>query len=212
MRKIQFLTTLIAACSILLGACGNASISQDGPMSTATPSETMIITPTEESIPNDTLTPEAGMETPEWFGASLTDVRTGQSFSINELKGKVILVETMAQWCSNCLRQQGEVKALHDKIGENDDFVSIGLDIDPNENAADLKSYVEAKGFDWLYAVPTADVSREIANLYGAQFLNPPSTPILIVDRQGIAHPLRFGIKSVDELFEAVNMYLQEGL
>jgi len=34
----------------------------------------------------------------------------------------------------------------------------------------------------------------------------------LIVDRHGVAHPLPFGIKSVDELFEAVNMYLQEGM
>ena len=53
---------------------------------------------------------------------------------------------------------------------------------------------------------------RVVGNLYGAQFLNPPSTPILIVDRHGVAHPLPFGIKSVDELFEAVNMYLQEGM
>ncbi|MCK7526838.1 MAG: hypothetical protein MZV64_59190 [Ignavibacteriales bacterium] len=37
---------------------------------------------------------------------------------------------------------------------------------------------------------PPADVSREIASLYGDQFLNPPSTPMLIIDRKGVAHPL----------------------
>ena len=35
-------------------------------------------------------------------------------------KGKVVLVETMAQWCSTCKKQQGEVKALHEKLGMKD--------------------------------------------------------------------------------------------
>ena len=110
----------------------------------------------------------------------MTDVRTGQTFSVNDFKGKVVLVETMAIWCSNCLKQQGQVKALHEALGMCDDFVSIGLDIDPNENVNALKGYVEDKGFDWYYAVSPADVSREIALLYGDQFLNPPSTPIVV--------------------------------
>jgi hypothetical protein len=164
------------------------------------------VMPTEAVTQGTTVTPDA----PAWFGVTLTDARTGKAFSINDLKGKVVLVETMAQWCSNCMKQQTQVKAMHDIIGANDDFVSIGLDIDPNENAADLKNYVEKRGFDWLYAVPPAEVSREIGNLYTAQFLNPPSTPILIVDRKGVAHPLPFGIKSADDLAAAVKMYLDE--
>jgi hypothetical protein len=178
---------------------------------TATP-DAMMEKPTDDMMHDETATPNAMVDTPAWFGAELTDARTGQKFSINGFKGKVVLVETMAQWCSNCLKQQGQVKLLHEMLGENEDFVSIGLDIDPNENAADLKNYVESKGFDWLYAVPPADVTREIGNLYTAQFLNPPSTPILIVDRHGLAHPLPFGIKSAADLAEAVKMYLNEGM
>ena len=158
---------------------------------------------------NQTATPEGA---PAWFGVTLTDARTGKTFSINDFKGKVVLVETMAQWCTNCMKQQPQVKAMRDAVGAPDDLVLIGLDIDPNENAADLKTYVEKRGFDWLYAVPPAAVSREIGNLYTAQFLNPPSTPILIVDRKGIAHPLPFGVKSADDLKKAVLMYLDEGM
>ncbi len=150
--------------------------------------------------------------TPAWFAAKLTDARTGKIFSINDFKGKVILVEDMAQWCTNCMQQQAQVKAMHEKVGARDDLFLVELDIDPNENAADLKTYVEKRGFDWLYAVPPANVTREIGNLYTAQFLNPPSTPILIVDRKGIVHPLPFGIKSADELEKNVKMYLEEGM
>ena len=56
------------------------------------------------------------------------------------------------------------------------------------------------------------EVSREIAQLYGDLFLNPPSTPMLIVDRKGGAHPLPFGIKSAESLQEALAPFLNEGM
>jgi thiol-disulfide isomerase/thioredoxin len=179
---------------------------------TATPDAMMKETAAPEAMMKATEAPGAMLETPAWYTASLTDAATGKTFNLHDLKGKVVLVETMAQWCPNCKKQQGEVKKLREMLGMKDDFVTIGLDIDPNENAADLKSYVMSNGFDWLYAVAPAEVSREIAKLYGDQFLNPPSTPILIIDRKGVAHPLPFGIKSAGDLFKAVDMYLKEGM
>jgi hypothetical protein len=55
-------------------------------------------------------------------------------------------------------------------------------------------------------------VAREIANLYGEQFLNPPSTPMLVIDRHGEAHLLPFGIKSAAELEEALKPFLDESM
>jgi hypothetical protein len=164
-------------------------------------------TMTEEPMPGDTM-----METPAWYSVSLTNVNTGEAFTINDLKGKVVLVETMAVWCSNCYQQQTQVKILHENLGMRDDFVSLGLDIDSNEDAAKLQDFVEKNGFDWIYAVSPADVSREFSSLYGPQFLNPPSTPMLIIDRHGEAHPLQFGIKSADELMQALQPFLDEGM
>ena len=155
---------------------------------------------------------EAMMAVPDWFATELTNVNTGDTFTINDLKGKVVLVETMAQWCSNCLKQQKQVMALHALLDENADLVRIALDIDPNEDEFTLKEYALNHGFDWVYAVAPAEVSREIGNLYTAQFLNPPSTPILIVDRSGMAHPLPFGIKSAEDLKQAIEPFLSEGM
>ncbi len=152
------------------------------------------------------------MEEVVWFGTTLTNVSDGSAFTINDFKGKVVLVENLAMWCSNCKKQQEQVKLLHELLGMNEDLVSIGLDIDTNENASDLKTYVEKNGFDWIYAVASEDVTREIANLYGAQFLNPPSTPILIIDRKGQAHPMPFGIKSAEELKNFIEPFLSENM
>ena len=148
------------------------------------------------------------VNTPEFFKATLIDPSTGKQYSINDFAGKVVLLETMAMWCSNCFKQQNEVIKLHALLGERDDFISIGLDVDPNENVDDLKAYVESNGFDWTYAVAPVEVAREIGKLYGAQFLNPSATPMLIIDKQGAVHPLPFGIKSSEQLKEALDVHL----
>jgi len=156
---------------------------------------------------------EAMMESPGWFSVSLTNVSTGQPFKISDYKGKVVLVETLAQWCSNCKKQQQQVLELHKTLGENPDFVSVGLDIDPNENADQLKKYIESNGFTWTYAVAPAEVSNELASLYGTQFLNPPATPMLVIDREGKVTLLPLGtIKSVDDLRQAVEPLLKAGM
>ena len=147
---------------------------------------------------------------PAWFSAPLLNVNDGQTFTLDEFKDKVILVETMAMWCSNCLRQQQQVAALHEQLGERDDFVSVAVDIDINENADRLKVYTADKGFDWVYTVAPVEVAREIGQLYGDQFLNPPSTPMLIIDRDGEVHPLPFGIKSAADLQVALESFLAD--
>jgi len=151
------------------------------------------------------------MSAPIWFSAKLADVNTGKSFQVADFQGKVVLVETMAVWCTTCLQQQGQVQALRGLLGKRDDFVTVALDIDPNENDSTLKTHANSHGFDWMYAVAPADVAREIGKLYGDQFLNPPSAPMFIIDRQGKVHPLQFGVKSAQDLKTAVESYLKQG-
>jgi cytochrome oxidase Cu insertion factor (SCO1/SenC/PrrC family) len=182
------------------------------------PTEAMMEKTDDSMMEDKTATPDSMVEdssmvkTPVFFSALLTDVTSGETFSINDLKGKVVLVETMAQWCPKCLQQQQQVLELHQLLGERDDFVSLGLDVDPNEDAATLKSYIESNSFSWTYAVSPAEVSSEIANLYGNQFLNPSSTPMFIIDRKGEVHLLPFGIKSAQDLLDALQPYLDEGM
>ncbi len=149
-------------------------------------------------------------ETPQWFQTELINVNTDQTFSIEDFHGKVVLVETMAIWCTNCKKQQTEVKSLYENMGMDSDLVLVALDIDPNETGEALKEHATTNNFSWIYAISPAEVSREISNLYGAQFVNPPSTPILIIDREGIAHPMDFGIKNADDLQSAIETYLND--
>ena len=56
---------------------------------------------------------QAVVVSPDWYSYDLTDINTGAVFSIEDYSGKVVLIETMAVWCGNCLKQQLEVAKLH---------------------------------------------------------------------------------------------------
>lgn len=228
MRFWKSLIFLSLMSGLILSACSDGMNTEEAMMDKPTEAamtdkpteEAMMDKPTEEAMMEnpteevmmDKPAEEAMMEMPGWFSIPLTDVRSGNSFTIADYKGKVILVENMAVWCSNCLKQQNQVLELHKLLGENEALVSLGLGIDPNEDAQKLKDYVDSKGFDWMYSVAPAEISREISNLYGAQFLNPPSAPMLIIDRHGNVHPLPFGIKSAADLQKALEPFLKEGM
>ncbi|MCB2178666.1 redoxin family protein [bacterium] len=143
-----------------------------------------------------------------WYTHQFQDATTGQTFSVSDFKGKVVLVETMAMWCSNCKAQQNQIILLHEMLGERDDFVSVGLNIDPQEDLGMLSGYVEENGFDWYYGVASEEVIADISSSLGGQFLNPPSVPIVLVDQDGNLHTLPFGIKSAESLLEYLDPFL----
>ena len=215
MKKLFWTASLLVITAIAVTACSTSNMTAE---------QQLVVEqlPVEESentsagtaiTENDSEQPvQSESSFPTWYSTPLTDVNTGKVFTVEENVGKVILVETLATWCSNCYKQQIEVARFHDILGKRDDFISLGVDIDPNEDIVLLTGYVSKNGFDWLYAVASGEMIDEISLLYGPQFLNPPSTPMLIIDRKGNAHPLNFGIKSAEELLNNVLPYLEESV
>ncbi|HET9914704.1 MAG TPA: TlpA disulfide reductase family protein [Anaerolineales bacterium] len=154
------------------------------------------------------VTPATPTVTPDWFNMELTDVQTGETFTMNDYAGKVVLLETMAMWCPSCLLQAGQVQKLHEVLGNPEDLISVSLDVDVNEDVASLKSYAVEYGLDWHLAVAPLEVARALGNLYTAQYLNPPLSPMLIIDREGNVHHLEYGLKKVETLQKIVEPYL----
>lgn len=161
------------------------------------------------SVPQSTITIVTAA-TPDWFDMELVDAQTGETFTMNDYAGKVVLLETMAIWCPNCVVQGNEIRNLHELLGNPDDLISVSLDVDVNEDNAALKEYAYGYGFDWHFAIAPLEVARALGNLYTAQYLNPPLAPMLIIDRKGNVHHLEYGIKDAATLQEAVEPYLKK--
>jgi hypothetical protein len=183
-RTFHFAFAAVLASALLLSACGLA------------------ISPTSE------VKATASSTQPDWFTTTLTDARTSKTFRMQDFAGKVVLVESIAQWCINCVFQQGETRKMREQLGNPADLIQVSLDVDTQEDEASLKKYAEQFGYDWLLAVAPLEVARGLGNLYGANFLNPPLSPVLLIDRQGQVYPLPFGQKKADALLEIVQPYL----
>jgi thiol-disulfide isomerase/thioredoxin len=189
--KTFFQTSFVAILltSQLLSACGP----------TASP-----------ALPAVSASATAPSTTPDWFKIAMTDVRTGKPFTMSDFAGKVVLIETIAEWCPNCLFQQGETRKMSKQLGNPEDLILISLDVDLHEDEASLKKYTDDFGFEWRFAVASLEVQRALGNLYNAEYLNPPLEPMLLIDRQGNAHQLPYGQKEADKLQQIVEPYLQK--
>jgi len=160
---------------------------------------------TPEAQPGNTPLPP-----PAWLSIELTDVATGKTFTINDFKGKVVLVESMAIWCPNCLRQAQHLKDLRAIYGP-DDLVVVTLDIDLKEDATMLAEYAKKYGFDWSFAVAPLALMRDVGNSYGALFMDPTLSPTLVVDRKGEVFKMGFGEKKSEDMSKSLAPLIETG-
>ncbi|UCB47152.1 MAG: redoxin family protein [Spirochaetota bacterium] len=133
-----------------------------------------------------------------WRDITLKDVKTGRTFKVADFNGKPIILETFAVWCPTCTKQQREIKKLHSEIG--DEFVSITLDVDPNESEKQVKEHLKRNGFDWLYAVAPPEFTKLLIDEFGTIIVNAPAAPVVIIDENGDARLLGRGVKSAQKL------------
>jgi cytochrome oxidase Cu insertion factor (SCO1/SenC/PrrC family) len=163
--------------------------------------------PTQQTTPSTLVTPTE--IAPVWLSVPVNDALSGKTFTVNDLKGKVVLVEGMATWCPTCWAQSGELKSLKQKLNSGDGFVIISLALDSKEDAAALKDFAATGGFDWFFVTSSIDMYRDIGTRYGATYLDPTLVPLLIVDKQGKVQNFRKGKIPAVELENLIKPLLE---
>jgi len=115
-----------------------------------------------------------------WIKAPMTDVVTGEQFSIQNLaaEGKPVIISSFAVWCPGCSMQLLEATKL---ITANpDDYEFVAIDVDPNENAAKVKNHMQKNNFKGYFTAAPLDVTRSLVAAYGPGFaLEIPQTIII---------------------------------
>ncbi len=127
-----------------------------------------------------------------WALAQLTDVSTGEVFRIADLaaSGKVVFVETMAIWCTNCRAQQVAAVTAYEELGPaNVEWVVI--DVETAETAGALVRYRDQNGFPFRYSISDSLLNRSLADQFGDVVLSPPPVNVIIIGTDGrITHLL----------------------
>lgn len=152
------------------------------------------------------LAPMAAVDAPDWQTLPLTNARTGETFTLADLAaaGQRVLVEPMATWCSNCARQQGNVKVAKDGVDANA-YTFISLSVETNISQDALASYADGRGFDWVFVVASPELLSALTAEFGNTINNPPSTPHFVVYPDGSWSALITGYTAPDALLALLN-------
>ncbi|MBN2344772.1 MAG: TlpA family protein disulfide reductase [Candidatus Aminicenantes bacterium] len=109
----------------------------------------------------------------------------GQTVTLSDLKGRVVLLDFWATWCPPCRVEVPHLLEVYRGFRDKG-FVLISISLDRDLAAA--RAFVREKGMDWVHIIDE-EAGREIAEMYQVQYI--PST--FLIDRRGkvVASQLR---------------------
>lgn len=108
---------------------------------------------------------------------SAQELNTGETFSLEQYKGKVVLLNFWASWCTECRTEHNNLLALNNAFGKDPNFVMLGVVYQDKPEAA--KDFLRRLGSNYPHL---ADPSGKIAMDYGVYGV-PES---FLIDRNGV--------------------------
>jgi peroxiredoxin len=115
--------------------------------------------------------------------------RSGDTVSLAQLKGKVVMLNFWASWCGPCRQEMPLLDQMHKRYSALG-FTLVGVNVDANSKDAE----------DWLSKTPVSfpvlfDRESKVSKMYDVSAM--PST--VFIDRQGNVRYLHRGYKAGDE-------------
>jgi len=104
---------------------------------------------------------------------------SGNTISLSDYRGKVVLLDFWATWCGPCLSELPNVKRVYKKY-RDEDFVVIGISLDSNREQ--FETFILKQGIEWPQIFDGKGWDNEVSQLYN--IFSIPST--FLVDRDGI--------------------------
>lgn len=103
----------------------------------------------------------------------------GETISLSELQGKVVLVNFFATWCGSCVREMPYLQSEVFETFRADDFFMIAIAREQQVNDVTEFKNTKGKGLTFHMAV---DTDSSIYNLFATQFI----PRIFVIDKEGI--------------------------
>ena len=128
---------------------------------------------------------------------TLKDIN-GETVSLQDFRGKVVLLDFWATWCGPCIHELPNLKALYDKHKDNPAFALIGISSDVNNET--VAKFAANNEMPWIQIRETEEMQAKY-NVIGIPHYT-------VIDKNGLIHDenLRGGI----ELSSAVASLLAE--
>ncbi|NBW34541.1 MAG: TlpA family protein disulfide reductase [Cytophagia bacterium] len=119
--------------------------------------------------------------TQEDFPYSFTlNTLEGESFPVEQLKGKVIFLNLWASWCGPCRAEMPGIESLYKGVAK-EDLVFVMLSIDKKADEQKVKNYVSSKGFTFPVYLVQSPFPNQLPEV-----LQVPSIPTtFVINKEG---------------------------
>lgn len=102
----------------------------------------------------------------------------GNAVKLEDLRGKVVLLDFWATWCAPCLAELPNLEKLHEQFGD-DGLVILGVSVDAEASA--VERFLEQRKIPWRQIAAGDTESNPIARKYNVSAV--PST--FLIDKNG---------------------------
>ena len=92
----------------------------------------------------------------------------GKKLRLSDFKGKHVILDFWATWCGPCLVKLPELKALYEKIKNDDRFVMIGISLDEVGSEEMLGKFIAKREMPWQHGL-SGSWQSDTARTYGIQ-------------------------------------------
>lgn len=127
----------------------------------------------------------------------------GNEVTVSELLDKgPVMISFWALWCTPCKEEMKQMNSIYNKY-KDQGFEYLAINQDDQKSVAKVKSYVSAKGFDFIVLL---DTEAEIYEAYNVQGL--PYSIIINSNREVVAQHLGYvlgdEVEIENEIIEAL--------
>jgi cytochrome c biogenesis protein CcmG/thiol:disulfide interchange protein DsbE len=140
-----------------------------------------------------------GTQAPNFSGPG---VESSGTLSLDQFKGKVVMLNFWASWCLECGLEHENLLALNERFGRDPNFVMLGINYQDKED--DALDYLRRRGSNFAHV---RDVKGAIAFDYGVYGV--PET--FVLDRQGVIRCKTIG-PIIGDVFAKYSQRLLPGL
>ena len=129
------------------------------------------------------------------------DTLDGQSVSLSDLRGQVVLINFWATWCPPCRKEFPELAKAYDE--HNGDFVILGVDL--QESPGDVRRFADEYGAKFPIVI---DADASVSKAY--RLIGLPSS--YFIDQNGVLRDQFFGPLSRATIDDKVEKARQAGI
>ncbi len=155
-----------------------------------------------EQIPdkNPSAAPTIATEASEMAGKGFQmKSLSGETVSLESLKGKVIFMNIWATWCPPCIAEMPNIQSLYEKVG-SDKIAFVMLSVDQG-GVDKVRKFIQKKGYTFPVYLPASPIPQEFDSpAIPTTFIISPDGKI-VAKQEGMA---KYDTKEVREFLQSM--------